>query len=181
MTSAKRLVILMNFFHCLHNPPTPYPPNYFENQNASKIRISAPPDTNDDSSLENSDYALRTCFPGSVTYRYGRPRKIVCGSLELGQSDTRRHTISEEPEFMMGDNPVFSVYKLKTTTNKKRDYVVCPICLSLQDSDEKCIHHSTKKYGRKPPYNQPILQNKVLEKKMDERVKKFRYPLKPNF
>ena len=157
------------------------PENYFNKQNTPRVMIESP-NSSTKYTFEDSDYALHMCFPGSVTFRYGSPIKIKCGTLKQSQSDTRTHALSEKPieGFTVNSRPVFSIDRLKTIPSRRNNYI-CRTCLAVQDRDESCSHSGAKQFVRKYPFRQPLKTYRELERRVTRDPKRFPHLLDQAF
>ena len=166
------------FVRLLSDAPYTLPSNYFEPETALTTIIDLPRN-NPRYKTEQTGLALQVCFPGSTTFRYGLPRKILCGDFSRNfLSDLRSvHEISDEPEeFQIGDASVYSVKTLKTLPVFGNKFFVCPICLSA-DVDEPCVHMTKKMVLRKAPSSFPIKEHAEVSRQSLVNSKSFPEPL----
>lgn len=175
----KNATYVDEFVRLLAEPPFTLPSNYFEPETALTTNVEVPEFGNSRYRKEQAELAYNICFPGSITFRYGLPRKIVCGNFSRNnQADLlSRHELNEEPEeFTINGKKVYFVKTLSTQPADVNKFYVCPICLSA-DLDEKCDHMSKKMYLKKSPSNFPIKENVEIHRITSPDSKIFPSPL----
>lgn len=175
---------LDEFMRLLTDPPYTLPANYFEPDTGPSVIIDLGGGESERYKTESAERALNICFPGSTTYRYAKPKKILCGRYSRnGKADLSAHKTSEKRIFELNGKDVYRIIELKA-----RDPVffmsrqsVCPICLSVSDGDETC-HHQVKKMQYSKTMSSYVNKESVeIERHIKENPKKLRYPLNQIF
>jgi len=154
---GKNATYIDDFVRLLNEAPYTLPANYFEPETALTTTIEIPESSNQRYRTEQSELAFAVCFPGSITFRYGMPRKILCGDFSRNfQAELRsRHELTTSTEFQINGRNVYFVKTFRTMQTSTNQISVCPTCLSA-DRDERCDHTTRRMILRKHPSSYPI-------------------------
>lgn len=171
---------LYEYIRCLAKPPYNLPTTLFNPEGAQKITIDIKSREERLLRSESAELALSKLYPGSVTYRYGKPAKILTGDwYQSYQADLSIHTLSSEPIFYIEKEgqryPVYNPIKLNAKYLNYEPFFVCQRCLAIRDGDENCPHESLKA-GKSPPSSSSLLYRKELGRSSGNSVK-FRAPI----
>jgi hypothetical protein len=155
-----------NFINALSTPPYTTPSNLYEPEGACTINVQTPQGLQE----ESATLALQTLFPGSISYRYGRPAKTITGPWyqDLRAHLRNHHELTEGPIFEVEhDGRPTDVYGVRTLRTRQirspssTAELICPTCLSLWDEDEDCGHPSDNLEKRSPSSYSIIRQTEI--------------------
>ena len=170
-----------SFINALSTPPYTTPSNLFEPEGARTINVQSPQGLRE----ESATLALQTLFPGSITYRYGRPAKTITGAWyqDLRAHLRNHHELTEEPIFTVDhdgrETDVYGVRTLRTRQIRNPSStaeLICPTCLSLWDGDEDCGHPSDNSEKRSPS-SYSIIRRTEIDREISA-IRELRPPLR---
>jgi len=172
---------LDEFIRILRKPPYTLPSNYFQPETGLILNVDVGDSGPQRYKTERMEDALRMLFPGSTTYRYGAPKKILCGQFSRNNTaDLTLHRLSKGPVFEIDGRKVYEIKTLRTRNpvfNDGRQWV-CRQCFSISDGDETCHHSNQLRMPlKKAGSNFPDIETVELSSRNISETKYFRYPL----